>query len=55
MGGEDLGPVKLLCPSIRECQDQEAGGGALGSKARGEGIGDFQRGNQERRLHLRCK
>jgi hypothetical protein len=34
MGGEALGPVKALCPSIGECQDQEwewvgwgAGGG----------------------------
>jgi hypothetical protein len=23
MGGEALGPVKALCPSIGECQDQE--------------------------------
>ena len=23
MGGEDLGPVKVLCPSIGECQGQE--------------------------------
>jgi hypothetical protein len=23
MEGEALGPVKVLCPSIRECQDQE--------------------------------
>jgi hypothetical protein len=23
MGGEALGPVKILCSSIRECQDQE--------------------------------
>jgi hypothetical protein len=34
MGGEALGPVKALCPSIRKCQNQEwewvgweAGGG----------------------------
>jgi hypothetical protein len=34
MGGEALGPVKVLCPNIEECQDQEwewvgwgAGGG----------------------------
>jgi hypothetical protein len=34
MGGEVLGPVKVLCPSVGECQDQEwewvgwgAGGG----------------------------
>jgi hypothetical protein len=37
MGGEALGPVKVLCPSIGECQDQEwewvgwgAGGGGRG-------------------------
>jgi hypothetical protein len=48
VGGEALGPVKVLCPSIGECQDQEwewVGWGAGGS---GEGIGDFQRGNKER-------
>ena len=42
MGGEALGPVKALCPSIGECQDQDwewMGWGA------GEGDGDFQRGN----------
>ena len=45
MGGEALGPVKVLCPSIGECQGQEAGVGGLGSRERGEGIGDFWRGN----------
>jgi hypothetical protein len=25
MGGEALGPGKVLCPSIVECQGQEAG------------------------------
>ena len=25
MGGEALGSVKVLCPSIRECQGQEVG------------------------------
>jgi hypothetical protein len=37
MGGEALGPVKVLCSSIGECQDQEwecVGWGA------GEGGGD---------------
>jgi hypothetical protein len=29
MGGEALGPVKVLCPSIGECQGQEAGAGGL--------------------------
>ena len=45
MGGEALGPVKVLCRSIGEFQGQEAGGGGLGSSGRGDGIGDFQRGN----------
>ena len=38
MGGEALGPVKALCPSIGECQDQEwewVGWGA------GRGLGDM--------------
>jgi hypothetical protein len=29
MGGEALGPVKVLCPSIRECQGQKVGVGSL--------------------------
>ena len=37
MGGEALGPVKALCPSVEECQGQEAGMGGLGSKQREEG------------------
>ena len=45
MGEEALGPVKVLCPSIGECQGQEAGVGRLGSRGKGERIGDFQRGN----------
>ena len=43
--------MKIICPSIEECQGQEAGVGGLGSKAGvvgGKGIGDFQRGNWER-------
>jgi hypothetical protein len=45
MGGEALDPVKVLCPSIGQCQAQEVGVGGLGSRGRREGIGDFQRGN----------
>jgi len=31
MGGEALGPVKALCPSIGECLDRKAGvGGWVG-------------------------
>jgi hypothetical protein len=35
MGGEALGIAKIICPSTRECQGQEAGVGALGSRAGG--------------------
>jgi hypothetical protein len=43
MGGEALGPVKALCPSVGEYQGQKAGVGRLVSRGRG-----FWRGNQER-------
>ena len=45
MGGEVLGPVKVLCPSVGECQGQGVGVGGLGSRGRGKEIGDLQRGN----------
>jgi hypothetical protein len=45
IGGEALGLVKILSASIRECQGQELGVGGLKSRGRGEGIGDFQKGN----------
>jgi hypothetical protein len=45
MGGEALGPVKALYPSIGECHGQEEGVSGLVSRAREEGIGGFQRGN----------
>jgi hypothetical protein len=32
MGGEALGPLKVLCPSIREGQDQVVGVGGLGNR-----------------------
>ena len=35
MGGEALGPVMVLCPSIGECLGQEAGVDGLGSKGKG--------------------
>ena len=38
MGGESLGPVKVLCPRTGECQGQEAGVGGLVSRGRGEGV-----------------
>jgi hypothetical protein len=34
MGGEALGPVKALFPSVGECQDQEVGFGGLVSRGR---------------------
>jgi hypothetical protein len=45
MGGETLGPVKILCTSIGEYHGQEAGVGGLGNK--GVGWGDFWGGNLE--------
>jgi hypothetical protein len=42
MGGEALGPVKVLCPSIGDCQGQEAGVGGLVSRGRGRDMGDFE-------------
>ena len=41
MGGEALGPVKVLYPSIGKCQDQERIVSGLVSRARAEGIGFF--------------
>jgi hypothetical protein len=48
MGGEVLGPVKVQCPSVGECQDREAALGGLVSMGRGDGIRGFLRGNHER-------
>ena len=45
MGGEALGPVKALCPSVGEYQCQELRVDGLVSRGSGERIGDFQRGN----------
>jgi hypothetical protein len=39
MRGVALGPVKALCPSIGECQSQEAGVGRLVSSGSGERMG----------------
>jgi hypothetical protein len=39
MEGEALFPMKTLCPSVCECQDQEAGVGGLVSRRKGEGEG----------------
>jgi hypothetical protein len=41
MRGEALGLVKILRPSIGECQGQEVRVGGLGTRGRSEGIEDF--------------
>jgi hypothetical protein len=43
MGGEALGPVKVLCPIVWEFQDQEWEWVGWGGGGRGKEIGDFQR------------
>jgi hypothetical protein len=42
MGGEDLGPVKVLCPNIGECQGQEWESVDWGEKRVGEDRGFFK-------------
>jgi hypothetical protein len=42
MGREALGLAKVLCPSRGECQGRS---GWVVEQGRGEGIGDFLRGN----------
>jgi hypothetical protein len=46
---EALGPVKVLCPSIEECQDQESGVGGLGSRGRRERMGEEVFGGESRK------
>jgi hypothetical protein len=54
MGGESFGPRKVQCPSIGKCQGEEAGVGRRvrehphRTREREDGIGVFQRRNQER-------
>jgi hypothetical protein len=55
MGGEFLGLVKVLCPSIGKCLGKEVGVGVLRIRERVGRIGDFQRGNKESGYHLKCK
>jgi hypothetical protein len=46
VGGEDLGSVKALCPSVRESQSQEVGVSELVSRGweqRVEGMGVLER------------
>jgi hypothetical protein len=40
MGGEALGPVKVLCLNVGNYQGQEARMGGLLSRGRGEGMGE---------------
>jgi hypothetical protein len=44
VGGEALGPLKVICPSIGECQGQEVEVGRLVSRGRSERIGDLGKG-----------
>jgi hypothetical protein len=44
MGGEALGPVKALCPSVGSCQSQEARVGGLMSRGRGRVYREFSEG-----------
>jgi hypothetical protein len=50
MGGEVLGPVKVLCPSMGECQGQEVGVDGLVIRRKEEGSGGrgFLKGKQEK-------
>jgi hypothetical protein len=41
MGGKILGSVKVICPSIGKCQDQEAGVSELVSRGGEEGKEGF--------------
>jgi hypothetical protein len=45
MGGEALGPGKILCPCSREFQAQEAGVNGLQSR-----VGGAYRGHSERKI-----
>ena len=49
MGGEALGPVKALCPSVGKYQS-EKGVGGLVSRGRG-----FSEGKPGKGIHLECK
>ena len=44
MEGEALGPVKVLCPSIGECQGQEAGSGWVEEQGEGREDREFSEG-----------
>jgi hypothetical protein len=44
VGGDALGPVKVLCPSIGECQGQEVGSGWVGEQGKWGGDWGFLEG-----------
>jgi hypothetical protein len=52
MGGEALGPVKALCPSIGECQNQEWEWVVWGA---GKGGGDFLEGKLGKAIKFEMK
>jgi hypothetical protein len=43
MGGKAVGLAKIICPSIGECQGQEAGSGWVGEQGRGGYRGFLER------------
>jgi hypothetical protein len=50
MGGEAFCPVKVLCPSIGECQGQEVGVSGLGIRGRWGGDRGFSEGKLGKRI-----
>ena len=48
MGGEALGPENAGCPSVEEGPDREVGLVGFLRRGRGNEIGGFQKGIQER-------
>jgi hypothetical protein len=44
MRGEALGPVKVLCLSVGEFEDREAGVGGLGEQGEGKGVSEGKPG-----------
>jgi hypothetical protein len=52
MGGETLGPVKVLCPSIGECQGQEVVVEGLLSRGTERGGRGFSGGERKGNLKM---
>jgi hypothetical protein len=50
MGGEALGPVMVLCPSIREFQGWGNWSGWVGEQQEGEGDGGFSEREPGKRI-----